>query len=163
MPLPRRNDSGKSRLDPVSRDAGRLEEEHCFFCPARFYGVQFFFVEGADRSERSEHIPNVNENDEFRPASPIYRTRTEPAYWPTNERAEYLEQNQTTPPGGLSKCLVGGSWAYFMLLYCWLHTHWHNNAKHNFENVKGRNLLIVHTSRYLDIDKVKQFLIRKEI
>jgi hypothetical protein len=31
-----------------------------------------FFVAGADRSERSEHIPNVNENDEFRPASPIY-------------------------------------------------------------------------------------------
>jgi hypothetical protein len=57
MPLPRRNDSGKSRLDPVSRDAGRLEEEHrFFFVQLAFTELQFFFVEGADRSERNKHV-----------------------------------------------------------------------------------------------------------
>jgi hypothetical protein len=57
MRLPCRSDSGKSRLGPVSRDAGRLEEEHpSSFCPARFHGAAVFFVEGEKRSKRYEHV-----------------------------------------------------------------------------------------------------------
>jgi hypothetical protein len=55
--LPRRSDSGKSRLGPVSREAGRLEEKHASsFCPARFHGAAVFFAEGEKRNERYEHV-----------------------------------------------------------------------------------------------------------
>jgi hypothetical protein len=50
MRLPCRSDSGKSRLGPLSRDAGRLEEEHPPpFCPARFHGAAFFFCRGREK------------------------------------------------------------------------------------------------------------------
>jgi hypothetical protein len=64
MPLPCRSDSGKSRLGPASRDVcpGSSRRKASSFCLAPFYGTAVFFVEGDERSERNEHVENVNEN-----------------------------------------------------------------------------------------------------
>jgi hypothetical protein len=99
-------------LGPVSRNAGRLEEEHRLFCPAHLYGAAVFFVEGGAWSGRNEHVWSVNESGRHLCIRKV--GGKEPAHGPANESAE----RPTTKPRRELRpmTLVICRWQLFFLL-----------------------------------------------